>query len=142
MSIYVKTAKGAASLQTPQLRCMKLGTSQDTLERADEASTIIHSLTTTINDIPTGISYHNTGLPDPVRPNDFWIDISNSFIRRITANFVYPIPFANPKSWEDSICCHLQENGKTLVVITGTNSWSDYELVVTIKYTDTTIFRG
>lgn len=142
MSIYVKTAKGAALLQTPQLRCMKLGTSQDTLERADEVSTIIRSLTLRIDNIPTGVSYHTTGVPDPTRPNDFWIDLANSFVTRHTGNFSYPIPYVNPQSWEDSICCHLESMGKSLVVVTGTSSWSDYSLIVTIKYTDTTIFRS
>lgn len=141
MSIYVKTQGGATPLQTPQFRCMKLGTSQDTLERADEVSTIIRSLTVRIDDIPTGISYHTTGVPDPTQPNDFWIDPANSFLIRNTGNFSYPIPYANPRSWEDSICCHLESMGRTLVVVTGTSSWSDYHLIVTIKYTDTTVFR-
>lgn len=142
MSIYVKTAKGAASLQTPQLRCMKIGTSQDTLERADKASTIIYSLTMGINDIPTGISYHPTGIPDFTQPShSFWIDLANSFVRRHSGSIVYPIPYVNPRSWEDSISCSLQDDGKTLKVITGTSSWSDYGLVATIKYTDTFVFR-
>lgn len=140
MSIYVKTQGGATPLQTPQLRCMKLGTDQDTLERADNASTIIRSLTVRIADIPTGVSYHTTGVPDPTSPNDFWIDLANSFVTRHTGNFTYPIPYVNPQSWEDSICCHLENMGKTLMVVTGTSSWSDYSLVVTIKYTDSRIF--
>lgn len=142
MSIYVKTQGGATPLQTPQLRCMKLRTSQDTLERADKVSTIIYSLTMDINDIPTGISYHPTGIPDSTQPaRSFWIDLANSFVRRHSGSIVYPIPYVNPGSWEDSISCRLQDSGKTLQVITGTSDWSDYGLVATIKYTDTFIFR-
>lgn len=140
MSIYVKTQGGATPLQTPQLRCMKLGTSQDTLERADDASTIIYSLTVRINDIPTGVSTHPTGIPDPTQPNNFWIDLANTFVRHRSRGICFPIPFLNPKAWEDSICCSLQNNGKTLLVYTGTSSWSYYTLVVTIKYTPITIF--
>ena len=141
MSIYVKTQGGATPLQTLQFRCMKIGTGQDTLERADNASTIIHSLTVRIDDIPTGRSYHTTGVPTPEHPNSVWIDLANSFLIRSTGNFTYPIPYVNPTSWEDSICCHLENIGKTLVVITGTSSWSEYSLVVTIKYTDTPVFK-
>lgn len=106
MSIYVKTQGGATPLQTPQLRYMKVGTGQDTLERADKVSTIICSLT-------MGISYHPTGIPDSTQPaRSFWIDLANSFIRRHSGSIVYPIPYVNPRSWEDSISCRLQDSGK------------------------------
>lgn len=140
MSIYVKTQGGATPLQTPQLRCMEVGTSQDTLERADKSSIIIRSLTVTIYDIPVGISIHPTGIPDITQPHDVWIDISNSFLRNRTKGITYPMPFVNPRAWEDSIGCSLNDWGKSLGVYTGTSSWSDYSLVVTIKYTLTTIF--
>lgn len=142
MSIYVKTQRGATPLQTPQLRRMEVGTGWDTLERADKVSTIIRSLTMVLNDIPTGLSFHPTGLPDSIQQlHDFWIDLANSFIRRHSGSITYPITFVNPKLWEDSISCSLENGGKTLKVFTGTSSWSDYELVVTIKYTDAPIFR-
>lgn len=140
MSVYVKTQGGATPLQTPQLRCMKVGTSQDTLERADGSSTIIRSLTVTIYDIPTGISRHPTGIPDITQPHDVWIDLANSYLRNRNKGITYPMPFVNPKAWEDSICCSLNDWGKSLGVYAGTSSWSDYSLVATIKYTLTPIF--
>lgn len=45
MSIYVKTKNGAAPVQTPKLRVMKLNTTSDTMERADNISKIIKSQT-------------------------------------------------------------------------------------------------
>ena len=142
MSIYVKAQRGATPLQTPQFRCMKLGTSQDTLERADNASTIIRSVTVRIDDIPVGVSFHPTGLPKPTQPNDFWIDAANSFLINHSRNLSYPIGYINPKSWEDSMCCHLENMGETLVVVTGSSSWSQYSFIATIKYTDAIVFKG
>lgn len=55
MSIYVKTKTGADPLQTPSLRVMKLNDTSDTLERADDSLTSIHSLTMKVRSISLGI---------------------------------------------------------------------------------------
>ena len=63
MSIYVKTENGAASVQTPKLRVMKLNTTSDTMERADNISKIIKSQTIKIENLRTGTTSYDTQLP-------------------------------------------------------------------------------
>lgn len=137
MSIYVRTKNGAAPLQTPKLRVMKLNTTSDTMERADNTSKIIKSHTIKIENICSGATWYDTQLP-PCK--DYWIDIANSFIRNTNRFSTYPIPYVNPTNWDSSVSCRLEQGGLKVVVITGNDNWSDFELVLTIKYTDSAVF--
>lgn len=137
MSIYVRTKNGAAPLQTPKLRVMKLNTTSDTMERADNISKIIKSHTIKIENICSGTTWYDTQLP-PCK--DYWIDIANSFIRNKNRFSTYPIPYVNLTNWDSSVSCRLENEGHNVVVITGNDNWSGFELVLTIKYTDSAVF--
>lgn len=132
MSIYVKTKNGAAPLQTPKIRVMKLNYTNDTLERADADLKIIKSKTIVVSNIPTGNSSTFTNLPEH---EECWIDTANSFIRpKQFREASYPIPYVNPDNWDSSVGCHLEKQGQNLLVTTGKDNWAGYELVITIKY--------
>ena len=75
MSIYVKTKNGADTVQTTKLRVMKLNTTSDTMERADNISKIIKSQTIKIENLRTGTTYYDTQLPPR---KDYWIDTAHS----------------------------------------------------------------
>lgn len=137
MSIYVRTKNGAAPLQTPKLRVMKLNTTSDTMERADNISKIIKSQTIKIENLRTGTTSYATQLP-PCK--DYWIDTANSFIRDKNRFSTYPIPYVNPINWDSSVSCRLENGGLNVVVITGNDNWSSFELVLTIKHTDSAVF--
>ena len=107
------------------------------MERADNISKIIKSHTIKIENIRTGTTCYDTPLP-PCK--DYWIDMANSFIRDKNRFSTYPIPYVNPTSWKSSLSCRLQNEGITLVVITGDDDWSSFELVLTLKYTDSAVF--
>lgn len=140
MSIYVKTTRGAANLNPSRLRFMKLNYTYDTLERAD-VSKIIYSKLIVIQNIPTGESHHGTNIPTVTENREVWIDTANSFIREVNSRSdSYPIPYLNPKNWESSVSCRLTKGGQDLVVITGNDNWTGYELVVTIKYIEERAF--
>ena len=117
MSIYVKSKNGAAPLQTPNLRVMKLNKTNDTLERADADSKIIRSKTIVVSNIPTGKSSNFTNIPNA---KEFWIDTANSFIRdKQYRAYSYPICYVNPQSAISELGCHLERNGQDLIIITG-----------------------
>lgn len=137
MSIYVRSKNGADPLQTPKLRVMKLNTTSDTMERADNISKIIKSQTIKIENLRTGTTFYDTQLP-PCK--DYWIDTANSFIRDKNRFSTYPIPYVNPVNWESSVSCRLENGGLNVVVITGDDNWSSFELVLTIKHTDSAVF--
>ena len=137
MSIYVKTKNGAAPVQTPKLRVMKLNTTSDTMERADNISKIIKSQTIKIENLRTGTTSYDTQLP-PCK--DYWIDTANSFIRDKNRFSTYPISYVNPINWNSSISCRLENGGLNVVVVTGDDNWSGFELVLTIKHTDSAVF--
>ena len=137
MSIYVKTKNGAAPVQTPKLRVMKLNTTSDTMERADNISKIIKSQTIKLENLRTGTTSYDTQLPPR---KDYWIDTANSFIRDKNRFSTYPIPYVNPVNWDSSVSCRLENGGINVVVITGNDNWSNFELVLTIKHTDSAVF--
>lgn len=137
MSIYVRSKNGADPLQTPKLRVMKLNTTSDTRERADNISKIIKSQTIKIENLRTGTTFYDTQLPPR---KDYWIDTANSFIRDKNRFSTYPIPYVNPVNWESSVSCRLENEGLNVVVITGDDNWSSFELVLTIKHTDSAVF--
>lgn len=138
MSIYVKTTHGAANLNPSRVRIMQLNYSNDTLERADADSKVINSKTIVIETIPTGNTSIYTNLPEH---GEFWIDTANSFVRNKTyRDASYPIPYVNPRNWDSSICCHLEKQGQNLLVTTGNDNWTGYELVITIKYIEKKAF--
>lgn len=138
MSIYVKSTNGAAPLQTPKLRVMKLNNTNDTLERADADSKIIRSKTIVVSNILTGKSSTYTNIPNA---KEFWIDTANSFIRdKQYRESSYPICYVNPQFAISELGCHLERNGQELIIITGNDNWAGYELVVTIKYIEKKAF--
>lgn len=138
MSIYVRTKNVAAPLQTPKLRVMKLNTTRDTMERADNISKIIKSQTIKIENLRTGTTSYGTQLP---LCKDYWVDTANSFIRDKNRFSTYPIPYVNPVNWESSVSCRLENReGLNVVVITGEDNWSGFDLVITIKYTEEKAF--